>query len=211
MKAVIVSGGNAPSFELIKSELINCSLIICGDSGANCLRQYGIEPKYLIGDFDSVKPDVLEYFKSTDCIIEKYPKDKDFTDTCLCMQKAISSGADEITFLGCTGTRIDHVLGNIGLMRKCLENGVKACIKDNNNTIFIANKSIILKKTSARYFSIHAYSEIVESLTIKNAKFPLKNYNLLIGDPLTISNEFLDGDVIIEFSSGLLLVMICKD
>lgn len=211
MKAVIVSGGTAPSFELIKNELIDCSLIICGDSGANCLKKYKIEPNYLIGDFDSVKPDVLEYFKNTDCIIEKYPKDKDFTDTCLCMQKAISSGADEITFLGCTGTRIDHLLGNIGLMRKCLENGVKAYIKDNNNTIFITDKPIVLKKLSARYFSVHAYSEIVDSLTIKNAKFPLENYNLSIGDPLTISNEFLDNDVIIEFNSGLLLIMICKD
>jgi len=211
MKAVIVSGGNAPSHELIKSELINSSILICGDSGANCLKEYKIEPSYLIGDFDSVKPNVLEYFKNKKCIIEKYPENKDFTDTYLCMEKALNNGADEIVFLGCTGTRIDHTLGNIGLMLKCVRNGVKAYIKDDNNTIFITDKPIVLSKTNSKYFSVYAYSEKVECLTIKNAKYPLTNYNLTIGDPLTISNEFLDGDIIIEFKSGLLLVMICKD
>lgn len=211
MKAVIISGGRAPSLELVKSELINCSLLICGDSGANCLKEYKIEPNYLIGDFDSVKPNVLEYFKSKNCIIENYPEDKDFTDTYLCMEKALSNGADEIALLGCTGTRIDHILGNIGLLLKCLKNGAKAYIKDDNNTIFIIDKPIVLRKTHAKYFSVYAYSEVVECLTIKNAKFPLTKYNLSIGDPLTISNEFVDGDIIIEFKSGLLLVMICKD
>lgn len=211
MKAVIVSGGRPPSLELIKSELKNCSLLICGDSGANCLKEYEMEPNYLIGDFDSVTQNVLEYFKSKDCIIEKYPEDKDFTDTYLCMEKALSGGSDEIAFLGCTGTRIDHILGNIGLLLKCLKNGVKAYIKDVNNTIFIIDKPIVLSKIGAKYFSVYAYSEVVECLTIKNAKFPLTKYNLSIGDPLTISNEFVDDDVIIEFKSGVLLVMICKD
>jgi thiamine pyrophosphokinase len=211
MKAVIVSGGRAPSVELIKNELINSSLLICGDSGANCLKEYKIEPNYLIGDFDSVNPNVLEYFKTKDCIIEKYPRDKDFTDTYLCMKKAILSGADEIAFLGCTGTRIDHILGNIGVLLKCLKNDVRAYIKDDNNTIFITNKSIVLNKTHAKYFSVYAYSEVVKCLSIKNAKFPLSNYNLSIGDPLTISNEFIDDDIIIEFKSGFLLIMICND
>lgn len=211
MKVVIVSGGKPPSFELLKSELINCSLLICGDSGANCLKEYKIEPNYLIGDFDSVNPKVLEYFESKNCIIEKYPKDKDFTDTYLCMEKALTNGADEIVFLGCTGTRIDHIIGNIGLILKCLKNDVKACIKDDNNIIFIIDKPIVLSKNNAKYFSVHAYSNLVEGLTIKNSKFPLINYNLSIGDPLTISNEFLESDVIIEFKSGILLVMICKD
>lgn len=212
MKIVIVSGGNPPSYELISEELKDSSSLICADSGGECLYRYNIVPNFLMGDFDSISREALEFFlKQEKCIIDTYPQDKDFTDTELVLNKAVQLGANEIVFLGCTGTRIDHLMGNIGMLLRCLKLNIKAYIKDNNNIIEIADKPIRIKKEKGTIFSLQAYCDKVKDLNIRGAKFELEHYDLTLGDPRTISNEFLNKDVDIDFKSGILLIFYSKD
>ncbi len=212
MKVVIVSGGEAPSYELIRKELKNSSFLICADSGGNCLYEYKIVPNYLMGDFDSINRNALEFFgKSKECSIEAYPKDKDFTDTELVLNKALELGATEISLLGCTGTRIDHLMGNMGMLLRCLKLNVNAYIKDNNNYIQIVDKPIKIKGKKGETFSLQCYGDKVENLNIKGARYELNNYFLTIGDPRTVSNEFLDGEVEISFTSGNLIIFYSRD
>lgn len=211
MKAVIIAGGKKPSKELLLNEIKNSDILICADSGANCLYEYEVFPHILLGDFDSINKDAFEFFKLSKCKIEKFPKEKDYTDTELAMYKAFDLGVDEITFLGCTGSRIDHLLSNFGLLLKCLKEEVKAVIKDENNEVLIADKPITIKGSSGKLFSLQAYGDFVEGLTIEGAKYPLENYKLNIGEPIGTSNEFLQDEVKITFSSGILLIIFSKD
>lgn len=212
MKIVIVSGGDSPSYELIREELKDSSFLICADSGGECLYKYNIIPDYLMGDFDSISREALDFFSTQEnCVIDTYPKDKDFTDTELVLNKAVQLGANEIVFLGCTGTRIDHLMGNIGMLLRCLKLNIKAYIKDNNNIIEIADKPIRIKKEKGTTFSVQAYCDKVKDLNIRGAKFELEHYDLTLGDPRTISNEFLNKDVDIDFKSGILLIFYSRD
>lgn len=212
MKIVIVSGGTPPSYELIREELKDSSFLICADSGGECLHKYNIVPNFLMGDFDSISREALEFFRAQEnCIVDTYPKDKDFTDTELVLNKAIDLGANEIVFLGCTGTRIDHLMGNVGMLLRCLKINVKAYIKDNNNIIEITDKPIRIKKEKGTTFSLQAYCNKIEDLNIRGAKFELNHYDLTLGDPRTISNEFLNKDIDINFKSGILLIFFSKD
>lgn len=212
MKTLVVCGGTAPSFDMLKAEIEDSDSIICADSGGNYLYKHKIIPDYLIGDFDSINPMALEYFSiSSKCNITKYPKDKDFTDAYLALQKAIEIGSDKIVFLGCTGTRIDHMLGNLAILKVCMDNNITAFIKDEHNTIYITNKSIKLKGYIGQYFSLQAYGSLVRNLYVENAKFELHGYDLSPYDSLTISNEFLDSDVKISFDCGILLIITSKD
>lgn len=211
MKVIIVSGGSSPSRELLIEELKRETFIICADSGANCLYRYNIVPNYLIGDFDSIEPSVLNHYERQNCCILRYPKDKDYTDTQLALYKAKELGASEIVFLGCTGSRIDHTLGNLGLLLDCLKNGITAYIKDDNNVISITDKGVELVGNKGDYFSLIAYNSPVEGLNISGAKFDLKDYFLNIGDPLTLSNEFINTKVSIDFQKGVMLIIKSKD
>ncbi|KZL94437.1 thiamine diphosphokinase [Clostridium magnum] len=212
MKILIVSGGSPPSYELIKEELKDSSFLICADSGGECLYKYNIIPNFLMGDFDSISLEALEFFRAHEkCTIDTYPKDKDFTDTELVLNKAAQLGASEIVFLGCTGTRMDHFMGNMGMLLKCLKLNIKAYIKDNNNIIEITDKPIRIKKEKGTTFSLQAYCDKVKDLNIRGAKFELENYDLTLGDPRTVSNEFLNNDVDIDFKSGILLIFYSKD
>lgn len=212
MKVIIVSGGKPPSNELLKKEISDCDYLICADSGANFLYENNICPQLLVGDFDSINQNVLNFFKkNSKCKIEKFPKQKNDTDSELAVYRAIELGADEITLLGFTGTRIDHLLGNLGLLYICLEKGVKATLKDDNNKIFLTNKPIKIYGNKDDLFSIQAYCNVVKSLSIKGGKYPLDNYDLILGDSRTISNEFLNNEVELNFSSGNLLVILPND
>lgn len=212
MKCIIISGGNAPSRCLLQSEMEEASIIICADSGADCLLKYNITPHYIVGDLDSIKQETLTFFeKDNNVIFEKYLPEKDYTDTDIALDKAISLECDKVVFLGCTGTRLDHFLGNLGMLKKCLLQNIKSSIKDDNNTILITNDNIIIKGEKGSYFSLQPYCSVVNCLSIEGSKYELYNYNLFLGDSLTISNEFKDNNVKISFSSGILLVMICKD
>lgn len=212
MKIVIVSGGTPPSYDLIKRELEDSTFLICADSGGDCLYKYNIVPDYMMGDFDSINREALIFFKNEEkCFVETYPQDKDFTDTELVLNKAVELGGTEIVFLGCTGTRLDHLMGNIGMLLRCLNMNIKASIKDDYNHIYITDKSVKIKGKKGETFSLQAYSEVVQSVNIRGAKYKLHNYNLRLGDPRTISNQFLDSEVEIEFKNGVLLIFYSRD
>lgn len=211
MKVLIISGGQEPSKELLEEEINKSEFVICADSGANCLYKYNVTPDLLLGDFDSINQEVFEFFKKANCKVEKFPKEKDYTDTELAMYRAIELGADQICFLGCTGSRIDHLLCNIGLLLKALNKDVKAELKDDNNSIIITDKPINFLGNKGKQFSLYAYGNAVHNLTIKGAKYPLNNYELKLGEPIGVSNEFAQDEVEINFSEGLLLVMFSLD
>jgi thiamine pyrophosphokinase len=211
MKVVILSGGTPPPTDLLMKELSDCEYLICADSGADFLFKENIVPDYLMGDFDSINKEALEFFRKSSTIVEKFPKDKDFTDTKLAFMKALELGASYITFLGCTGTRLDHSIGNIGVLLSCLEKGIAANIIDSNNKIFLTKSKASIFGNKGDTFSLFAYNETVENLCISGSKFNLNNYRLSIGDGLTISNEFSDEEVNITFTSGTLMVIESRD
>lgn len=211
MKVIIISGGNPPPLELLIKEITEDTFLIAADSGANCLYDYNIEPDLLVGDFDSIDKAAFDYFKNCKCIIDVYPSEKDFTDTEIAVKKALSMKPNEIVFLGCTGSRIDHLLGNIGMLKICMQNGVNACIKDQNNNIRLIDASTSLKGAVGQIFSLQSYGDEIIGLTIEGAKYPLKNYNLKIGQSISISNEFVVPLVVLNFKSGTLMIIISSD
>ena len=211
MKVIIISGGKPPSKKLMIQENIGDTYIIAADSGANCLFDYNIMPDLLLGDFDSIDKNVLDYFKKSNCIIDIYPTEKDFTDTEIAVKKALSMKPDEIILLGCTGSRVDHLLGNIGMLNNCMQKGVNACIKDENNNIRLIGASTSLNGAVGDIFSLQAYGDEIVGLTIEGAKYPLVKYNLKIGESITISNEFAQSNVKLKFESGTLMIILSLD
>ncbi|MBC8062611.1 MAG: thiamine diphosphokinase [Clostridiaceae bacterium] len=211
MKAVIIGGGIPPSKELLEEELSDADVLICADGGGDCLYKYNKVPDYLLGDFDSINKEVLEFFMHSNCVIETYPAEKDCTDSEICFNKAIELKVSSITMLGFTGSRLDHFLGNLGLLKKSLDYGVKSIIRDNNNKIFIINEGCTVLAEEGKFISLQAYSDVVENLCLVGVKYPLRDYMLFKGDLRTISNEFVSKDTLISFDLGLLLIIIALD
>lgn len=211
MKALIMSGGTKPSRELALDEATRSDLIIGVDKGINYLYEYGIKPDILLGDFDSVDKDILHRVISSYGELQQFPPEKDFTDTQAAIYKCMDLDVEEIVLLAATGCRLDHTMANIGLLYQCLKQGKKASIKDDKNTIFMADKNVELEGRKGSYFSLMAFGRTVEDINIKGAKYPLKDYDLNQWDNITISNEFCEGTVSVTFKNGNLIIFYSRD
>ena len=213
-KAVIVSGGSIDqSFGLQLLNEIKPEYIIGVDSGLKFLYNNKVIPTHIVGDFDSVEPAIINYYKSeTDIPIREFNPVKDASDTEIGLRYALELGAEELWLLGATGTRLDHVMANIQILKIAHDVGAKACIVDKHNKISLNEKEIFLKKQKSfgENFSIFPFGGIVEDVTITGAKYPLEHYRLCPYDSRCVSNEIVE-DVKIEFPEGMIILMETRD
>lgn len=209
MKALVIAGGKKPSLELLKEEIKGCEILIAADKGVEAYLENGFTPDYALGDFDSIGEEfkyVLDKIK-----VYKFNPEKDNTDTEIAFLKAIELGALEIALLGVTGTRLDHVIANLGLLREGLKRGIKAYIRDDNNKIYLVNKGTTLKREFGDYISFQAFGSPVDNFSINGSKYELYNHKLLIGDSLCVSNGFVFEEIEISFEKGEVLVIYSRD
>lgn len=215
MKFLIVSGGEATDEfveEVIKKG--GFDVILAADSGMDFLYRTGILPDIIVGDFDSVDPKVLDFFREHEHIdICALNPEKDDTDTEFAIREAIRRGADEITIIGGTGTRLDHVLGNICLLGIGLEEGVRMELLDAHNRIRMTDHSVVLKKKEqyGKYLSLVPYAEQVTGVTLTGLKYTLENFTMGGFNSLGISNEIVAEEATISLTSGRLLVIESRD
>lgn len=188
--------------------------VIAGDRGLEALYQLKIIPNHVVGDFDSVSPEILEFYKKQPKIIfHTYNAEKDNTDTDIALKLAIQMKSSEITILGALGKRMDHALANIHILKDALEANIPCQIIDGYNRIYLINaeKTLEKDKVYGKYISLIPLTSTVEGLTLKGFKYPLNRYNLPIGTSLGISNEIIEDIAHIEMEKGILIVIESKD
>lgn len=98
-------------------------------------------------DFDSVSREIIEGYRREGKVpIRTYNPVKDDTDTQIALEKALEAGSSRIWILGGTGTRLDHVLGNICILKQADRAGVPAFLVDEHNRISLVSSRAVLKK-----------------------------------------------------------------
>lgn len=215
MKVLIVSGGNTDyeqAVGLIKNS--GYEIIVAVDSGLNFMKKADITPDVVVGDFDSVDHEILEYFRKNEFIdFHVLEPEKDDTDTEYAIRFAIDQGASSITIIGATGTRLDHVLGNISLLGIGLENDVCIEMIDTNNRIRVFDKSFSIKKDEqfGKYISLIPLMGAVKGVTLKGMKYSLDNYDMKGFNSLGISNEIEADEAFFEIAEGILVVVESRD
>ena len=212
---IIVSGGSIQdTFAVNVIKNINPSVLIAVDSGLEFLYRNQISPTHIVGDFDSVDQKVIAHYKEESSIpIREFNPVKDATDTEIALRLAIELGMEKLYILGATGTRLDHVMSNIQILKIAIDAGVETYLWDNCNRISLWNKEIVLEKKSAygKYFSIFPFGGEVNNVTIEGAKYPLKEYRMTPYESRTVSNEMKDATVKITFSKGYVILMETQD
>ena len=214
-KCVIVSGGSIDdSFAMQMIENIKPDCVIGVDSGLNFLYRNQVVPTHIVGDFDSVSPEVIVHYKSMENIpIRQFNPVKDATDTEIAVCLAAELGVKELFLLGATGTRLDHVMANMQILKIALDCGIRAFILDETNRISVWEKQIQLRKEErfGTYFSLFPLGGDVPDVSIEGAKYPLEHYRMSPFESRCVSNEYQDEEVKITFSKGYVILMETKD
>ena len=214
LNTIIISGGNVDR-EYLKEELAKnkFDIIIAADNGLKALDECNILPNYIIGDFDSLNDCVLKkYIDNKKIKITKLNPIKDYTDTHMAIKLAIELKSTDITIIGGTGTRIDHTISNIEVLKEALDFNIPCKILDKNNCICLINKNInLIKDEEYKYISLIPFTNKVTQITLKGFKYNVNNVIIEKGESIGISNEQIDKEASIEFKEGILILIKSKD
>ena len=194
--------------------MVSGSGIFKGDKGLQFLYENGIKPDYIVGDFDSVPREIVEYYRTEENVpIREFNPVKDASDTEIALRLCLGLRRKDIYILGGTGNRIDHLWANIQCLNIALAAGSEAMILDSHNRIRILEHGITLTRAEAfgKYFSVFPLELPVEDFSISGAKYPLQNHLLSAGDSLCVSNEFAEDEVKISFVCGKVILMETRD
>lgn len=211
MRVLILTGGSVnTSFAAEYIRQWNPDKVITADKGLFYAKQLEITPDIILGDFDSCDKRIMQEFSTDEKIIA--PCEKDDTDTGLAMLKAKEIGADEILLIGATGTRLDHVLGNIGQLVFAQKHGMKAQIVDENNRIQVLEQEHVISKDDqfGKYVSFVPVYE-AKGVTLTGFKYPLDDHTLVFHETLAISNELKEAQGRISHKEGCLLMIESRD
>ena len=211
MRGLIITGGNIrDEFACEKIKTGGYDMIMAADSGMDFLYRNHLTPDIIVGDFDSVDHDALDFFKEDNRIeFCRLNPEKDDTDTEYAIRDALSRGITRLTILGGTGSRIDHVLGNISLIGIGLEENVEIELVDEHNRVRMIDKPLSIRKDEqfGRFVSLIPYTGRVEHVTLTGFKYTLDDYTMGGFNSLGVSNEIAEEVAHIEFRSGILLVI----
>ena len=215
MKCVIIAGGELVPTPRINRILKSGELIVCADGGARHLRSLNIRPNVLMGDFDSIHQDDLAFLIEKEVEIIEFPARKDLTDTELCVEWAIDQNVNEVVLLGAIGSRMDHTLANIFLLKKLADKGIFGRVINANNELLVIHDrirdQITLNGKKGEILSILPLSRTVTGITLEGFEYPLSEARIEMGSSLGISNCFAREHVRIRIKKGILLVSRSKD
>lgn len=214
LKTIIVSGGDINKNFLEKLNLKNkFNNIIASDKGLEMLDKCNIKPNYIIGDFDSLNEKVLNKYIDDETVkIIKLNPEKDYTDTHMALKLAIELKSTDITIIGAIGSRLDHTLANINILKEALEKKVACRILNENNNITLIDKNTTIKKEEEYpYISLIPLTTKVTGVTLNGFKYPLDNATMKIGKSIGVSNEQIEDNATIKLEEGILIIIKSKD
>lgn len=209
---LVISGGNV-DYKWAKEWLntVDIDYVIAADSGLMHADRLNLHVNLLLGDYDSCDPDILKKYQNhTDTLT--YPKEKDYTDTDIALQKAIEHHPEQIYMLGTTGTRYDHSMTNIFNLKQALQAGVNCFIMDRYNKIYLKDSSFTIEKEK-QYGGFVSFLPLSSEVTISliGMKYPLHQYHLEQGSSICQSNEIQDDYAKVEIQNGIVIVFETKD
>ena len=147
--------------------------VIAVDGGLRYLMECGIEPDFLMGDFDSLGEDFAD-------IVAKY------------RGMGIQRGYKEFLMYGAMGGRLDHTIANIQTMVWILRNGGRAFILDGDTRVTVIGPGVFkIPEDFEGTVSLFALDRCLKDVTIRGMKYEIKNAAVPNDYPVGCSNETL--------------------
>lgn len=183
-------------------------LIIAVDNGLARLHLLNLTPHILIGDFDSLDPQLLDLYPNVTKL--KFPTHKDSTDTELALEWCTNEGVRELVICNDLGGRFDHALALVQNLSALVDVGVSACIESQTQqVVFLTAHTAILGK-EGYLLTLLAWEGEAEFLDSTGLEYPLQGLKLSPGHPRGISNRIISSEASIQVVSGKVLAVFTK-
>ena len=207
MTAYIIAGAPSPDLSFIRANIPADGFVLCADKGYSYALRAGVMPDIIIGDFDSCTDPIPEADYVT-----RLPREKDYTDTVHCIDKAARLGYDDIVLFAATGGRLDHTVGNLCALAFARDRGVNAVMLSPQEEIRLLDMGVYhFHHRDGLTFSLFPFCCEAAVLSIRGAHYPLESGTLRSSVPIGVSNVFEGERAELEIESGRVLMIINTD
>lgn len=225
-RALLIASGHTDKYfaERVISalrEIENPLTFAAADGGLRTFDMLGLRPALLVGDFDTVEPEILaRYLDCPDIEVQRHNPVKDDSDLALAIGALAEKGCTEIYVLGALGGRADHSLANMRLCYAFKKRGVSLYLLDEQNRIrcvLAAERHFSLRRDRqwGKYLGFFPIGGTVKIEKLRGVRYPLTDFSLsdATAPTLTVSNEISADSAELELSgdpaAGLLLIESC--
>ena len=178
------------------------SYVIAADKGLLQLRDRGVEPDLVVGDFDSLGyvPEARE--------LVRHPVEKDDTDMMLAVREGLRRGYRTFILYGGLGGRLDHTLANVQTLAFLAEHGARGLLIGEGTAVTLLDCGAIrFPATAQGTLSVFCFGDKAEGVTETGLHYPLENAELTNSFPLGVSNAFCGRESEVSVHKGKLLLL----
>jgi thiamine pyrophosphokinase len=202
VRALVITGGAAPSVDAAQPWLHDRQLVVAADSGLETARAYGVRPSIVVGDFDSLSDRSLLDEYSPDAV-RRFGAAKDDTDTELALSIAFDEGGEDVALLGGGGGRLDHLLAIAWIFAR--ERYPSVWVTAESEVRPVVDELVLTGRPGERvsFFPIGGDRCRMES---RGLRWALDDLRWGPGD-VGVSNEFVAGEVRVRMIEGRLLMV----
>jgi thiamine pyrophosphokinase len=200
-KTVILANGTFPVHPIPLARLREADMIVCCDGAAEKLVAHNLEPGIIIGDLDSVSPELRKRYRN----ILVQDSDQETNDLTKAVNWCIAAGIVEVTIVGATGIREDHTLGNISLLAD-YSRRLNAVMITDTGSFRAYDNSVAIASHPGQQVSIFSIDPTLK-ITSAGLKYPLKNLTLQSWWRGTL-NEASGNQFRLEFEKGIVIIFL---
>lgn len=188
--------------EALRQQVERAHPLLAADGGANALVEIGIRPSVVIGDLDSIRPELRSEMPENAIL---HRPDQDSCDFEKALDYAFGdAGLEGLTVLGALGGRPDHSVGNLGILaREC--RGTKLIFHTGVAIVLAFSGSMELESRPGETWSFWSYSPALR-LSLEGVRWPLDRAPVHVEGRPSISNEAIARKIRIRVEGGTLLV-----
>ncbi len=191
-------------------------LTIAADKGIENALAARIPIDRILGDFDSIDPEALREVRNQHLPETEFPPEKDYTDTELALAMAMDEAGPEgeILILGASGSRLDHTMANVFLLKQPVDRGITCTLQDDHDRILLLKgptRITIPYDPEWPYVSLLPLFGKAEGVSLQGFYYPLDTITLEPGVSLGVSNQLTEEKGTIHVASGYLLLIRTRD
>lgn len=204
-RAVLFANGQPGTLERVI--LSPEDYLVAVDGGLNHLKHLKLTPHLLIGDLDSVGPELPAVLEAQGIEVLRFPPAKDQTDLELALFHVLAKGFDEVLIVAALGGRLDQTLGNLALFTNPDFENVNIYLDDGNLKAFIIHESIAFSSKPGDVVSLIPLCKPVSGISTWGLAYPLRNETLNPHQTRGVSNLATGNEVNIQIAEGVLLCL----
>lgn len=200
----LIANGAIDDTLFIASLVKNYDKIIAVDGGLIHCERMKVVPDLIIGDWDSIPPDLMAHYPDVPTV--RFPVDKDHTDLELAIQAANWPEVETIALFGVLGKRADQTLVNLHLLQRLPQ---KLRVETENETIISLHGYHRLPSLPGQVVSLIPIGEPPSGITTTGLKWELDNAAL---SPhfFSISNVCLGDHFEVSIAQGHVLLCLLR-